>query len=86
MFVFSGSGKSAHPMDSLSNQSTMRRSLRGTKSTASQALPPAPPSEDFTTVVFSFCEEQFPYRTRIPGKHITLKQFKDYLPKKGNYR
>ncbi|CAK9799469.1 Axin1 [Anthophora quadrimaculata] len=40
----------------------------------------------FTTVVFSFCDEQFPYRTKIPGHNVTLKQFKEYLPKKGSYR
>lgn len=43
-------------------------------------------SEGFTTVVFSFCDEQFPYRSKIPGYSITLKQFKEFLPKKGNYR
>ncbi|XP_043264516.1 protein axin isoform X2 [Colletes latitarsis] len=41
---------------------------------------------DFTTVVFSFCDEQFPYRTKIPGHNVTLKQFKEYLPKRGSYR
>ncbi|CAL7940638.1 unnamed protein product [Xylocopa violacea] len=41
---------------------------------------------DFTTVVFNFCDEQFPYRTKIPGHNVTLKQFKEYLPKKGSYR
>ncbi|XP_048507486.1 axin isoform X2 [Athalia rosae] len=55
-----------------SNQSTLRKSRQD----------PA----DFTTVVFSFCDEQVPYRTKIPGHNITLKQFKDYLPKKGSYR
>ncbi|XP_018343014.1 PREDICTED: axin isoform X3 [Trachymyrmex septentrionalis] len=53
-----------------SNQSTLRK----------------PKQDDFTTVVFSFCDEQFPYRTRIPGHYVTLKQFKEYLPKKGSYR
>ncbi|CAH1390603.1 unnamed protein product [Nezara viridula] len=43
-------------------------------------------SEGYTTVVFSFCDEQFPYRSKIPGHSITLKQFKEFLPKKGNYR
>ncbi|XP_024084321.1 axin isoform X3 [Cimex lectularius] len=43
-------------------------------------------SDMYTTVVFSFCDEQFPYRTKIPGHSITLKQFKEFLPKKGNYR
>jgi axin 1 len=43
--------------------------------------------EQTTTVVYSFCDEDVPYRIKIPGKHpLTLKQFKDYLPKKGNYR
>jgi axin 1 len=43
-------------------------------------------NSDFTTVVFSFCDEQFPYRTKIPGRPVTLRQFKEYLPKKGSYR
>lgn len=43
--------------------------------------------EHTTTVVYSFCDEDVPYRIKIPGKNPpTLKQFKDYLPKKGNYR
>lgn len=41
---------------------------------------------DYTVVVFSFCDEKFPYRTKIPGSMITLKQFKEILPKKGMYR
>ncbi|EFN75982.1 Axin-related protein [Harpegnathos saltator] len=53
-----------------SNQSTLRKTKQ----------------DDFTTVVFSFCDEQFPYRTKIPGHNVTLKQFKEYLPKKGSYR
>ncbi|XP_050460335.1 axin isoform X2 [Cataglyphis hispanica] len=55
-----------------SNQSTLRK--------------PKQDTGDFTIVVFSFCDEQFPYRTKIPGHNVTLKQFKEYLPKKGSYR
>ncbi|XP_011330772.1 axin-1 isoform X2 [Ooceraea biroi] len=55
-----------------SNESTLRK--------------PKQEAGDFTTVVFSFCDEQFPYRTKIPGHNVTLKQFKEYLPKKGSYR
>ncbi|XP_057341767.1 axin isoform X3 [Microplitis mediator] len=55
-----------------SNQSTLRKSRHDIG--------------DFTTVVFNFCDEQFPYRTKIPGHNVTLKQFKEYLPKKGSYR
>lgn len=47
---------------------------------------PVVPPEFCTTVVFSFCDEQFPYRTKIPGQQVTLRQFKEYLPKKGLYR
>lgn len=55
-----------------SNQSTLKKTRQD--------------AGDFTTVVFSFCDEQFPYRTKIPGHNVTLKQFKEYLPKKGSYR
>ncbi|XP_044252906.1 axin isoform X3 [Tribolium madens] len=61
-----------YPEIAQSGQSTLRKSIRGQK--------------DVTIVVFSFCDEQFPYRTKIPGSQITLRQFKEYLPKKGNYR
>nr|CAD7268050.1 unnamed protein product [Timema shepardi] len=64
------SSKSEAPQ---SGQSTLSRSGRGG-------------SSDFTTVVFSFCDEQFPYRTKIPGRPVTLRQFKECLPKKGSYR
>lgn len=40
----------------------------------------------FTTVVYNFNDEKMPYRVRIHGSRITLKQFKESLPKKGNYR
>lgn len=53
--------------------------------TAATAMSTVP--EQTTTVVYSFCDEDVPYRIKIPGRHPpTLKQFKDYLPKKGNYR
>ncbi|XP_075231655.1 protein axin isoform X2 [Lycorma delicatula] len=51
-----------------------------------QQQPVVVPPEMCTTVVFSFCDEQFPYRTKIPGQQVTLRQFKEYLPKKGLYR
>jgi len=73
-----------------SNQSTLRKSTRNTGSNISGnnkvSAGIMQNSDEVTTVVFSFCDEQFPYRTKIPGSQITLKQFKEYLPKKGNYR
>ncbi|KFB36196.1 hypothetical protein ZHAS_00003281 [Anopheles sinensis] len=67
-------------------------------STGFGSLPPAMPPppipakphqapNEFTIVVYSFCDEEVPYRIKIPGTQPpTLRQFKDYLPKKGNYR
>jgi axin 1 len=51
--------------------------------TAVSAVP-----EQTTTVVYSFCDEDVPYRVKIPGRHPpTLRQFKEYLhQQKGNYR
>lgn len=52
-----------------------------------QQLSQIPTASETTTVVYSFCDEDVPYRIKIPGKSpVTLKQFKDFLPKKGNYR
>ncbi|CAH1959889.1 unnamed protein product [Acanthoscelides obtectus] len=72
-----------HPDLVQSSQSTLRKSMRTSSSRPSASQQPA---DDVTTVVFNFCEEQFPYRTKIPGTQVTLRQFKEYLPKKGNYR
>ncbi|KAI5724167.1 hypothetical protein M8J76_016335 [Diaphorina citri] len=63
----------------MSNSCTLR-------SVTSTPRPAEHQSGTFTTVVFTFCDEQYPYRTKIPSQSVTLKQFKDYLPKKGNYR
>ncbi|XP_028131949.1 axin-1 isoform X1 [Diabrotica virgifera virgifera] len=65
-----------------SSQSTLRKSMRGSRQVTLGQVG----SDEVTTVVFTFCDEQFPYRTKIPGTQITLRQFKEYLPKKGNYR
>lgn len=50
------------------------------------APPPPVPGGECITVVISFWDEEFPYRTKIPGKQPTLKQFKEYLPRKGTFR
>lgn len=71
---------------------TMQPQSMSSSSSGSSSLhhPPPPPlpakPQETTTVVFSFCDEEYPYRSKIPGTQPTLKQFKDYLPKKGNFR
>lgn len=40
----------------------------------------------YTSVVYNFSDEQMPYLLRVPHSPITLKQFKEYMPKKGRYR
>ncbi|XP_060849692.1 axin-1 isoform X3 [Rhopalosiphum padi] len=44
----------------------------------------APPTT--TTVVYNFNDEEFPFRKKIAGHPITLKQFIECMPKKGHYR
>ncbi|XP_069358732.1 axin [Maniola hyperantus] len=39
-----------------------------------------------TVVVVSFLDESVPYRFKVPASPLTLRVFKDYLPRKGNYR
>ncbi|KPJ12693.1 Axin [Papilio machaon] len=41
---------------------------------------------EHTVVVVSFLDEVVPYRFKVPSVPLTLKTFKDYLPRKGNYR
>lgn len=50
------------------------------------AAPASSTVPEITIVFYSFCDGEVPYLIKIPTKKPTLKQFKDYLPKKGNYR
>ncbi|XP_063825171.1 axin [Ostrinia nubilalis] len=43
-------------------------------------------TDTHTVVVVSFLDEAVPYRFKVPAAPLTLKLFKDYLPRKGNYR
>ncbi|CAB3253142.1 unnamed protein product [Arctia plantaginis] len=42
--------------------------------------------ETHTVVVVTFLDENVPYRFKVPASPLTLKTFKEYLPRKGNYR
>lgn len=50
--------------------------------------PPAnnPPSNDVTVIGYSYGRHAVPYLSKLPGKNITLRQFKSMLAKKGNFR
>jgi len=52
-------------------------------STTSTITTPPPTT---TTVVYNFNDEEFPFRKKIAGNPITLKQFIECMPKKGHYR
>lgn len=41
---------------------------------------------DMTVVGYIYDRDTVPYKSRLPGKNITLRQFKSHLNKKGNYR
>ncbi|XP_055924019.1 axin isoform X2 [Eupeodes corollae] len=76
-----------HPLPAMQPAQSMSSSSSGSSSLHHPPPPPLPAKpQETTTVVFSFCDEEYPYRSKIPGTQPTLKQFKDYLPKKGNFR
>lgn len=57
------------------------------KNSSLPASTAVPATSSFTEVKFTFCDEQVPYLIKIPGMTpVTLKQVKDNLPKKGNFR
>ncbi|KAF4529210.1 hypothetical protein B566_EDAN011456 [Ephemera danica] len=59
------------------------------RTAVSQPQPPSQPqaaASGHITVMFTFCDEEVPYRTKVTGNQVTLRQFKEILPKKGNYR
>lgn len=43
-------------------------------------------SFESTVAVYTYLDEELPYRSKLPGSQPTLRQFKEYLPKKGNFR
>ncbi|XP_064082154.1 axin-2-like isoform X2 [Macrobrachium nipponense] len=54
-------------------------SVSGTGSTGASA-------SECTTVVYNFHDDSVPFVIRVPTRPVTLKRFKQHLPKKGNYR
>lgn len=51
------------------------------------SLPPmVSGSQESTVAVYTFLDEKTPYKLKLPGTQPTLRQFKDYLPKKGSFR
>ena len=47
-----------------------------------------PETTEFTTAVYKFPQEKedMPYRVKIPGKFVTLRHVKEFMPKKGAFR
>ena len=52
------------------------------------SLPVTSETMEFTMAVYKYPQEKedVPYRVRIPGKTVTLRQVKDQEPKKGSFR
>ncbi|XP_022211189.1 axin isoform X2 [Drosophila obscura] len=74
------------PLASFSSSSSGGSSSTLPHQPTSSAPPPLPAKPPETIVVFMFCDEPVPYRIKIPGTQPTLRQFKDYLPRKGHFR
>ncbi|XP_044016149.1 axin isoform X2 [Aphidius gifuensis] len=59
-------------LSSVSNPSTLRRSHQS--------------NDNYTRVYIMVSDDKVPYLIKIPGHNITLRQFKEHLPQKGNHR
>ncbi|KAJ8729895.1 hypothetical protein PYW07_016933 [Mythimna separata] len=70
--------------DDLRRKDKQPRNTRGSGSKSSSASGGG--AETHTVVVVTFLDEHVPYRFKVPAAPLTLKTFKDYLPRKGNYR
>lgn len=51
-----------------------------------QVQAPPSPSTEMTVIGYCYSGETVPYRTKLAGRDITLRQFKSLISKKGNYR
>ncbi|XP_054925644.1 axin-1 isoform X3 [Dermacentor andersoni] len=51
-----------------------------------QVQAPSSPSTEMTVIGYCYSGETVPYRTKLAGRDITLRQFKSLISKKGNYR
>ncbi|GIY16721.1 hypothetical protein CDAR_426921 [Caerostris darwini] len=69
--------------DGISHRKQSKKSLTST-SVDSSTLSMG--NNDMTIIGYSYGRESVPYKSRLPGKNITLKQFKSLLNKKGNFR
>ena len=67
-------------------RSSSRKSASASSVPTTPSGGPQPSTGGHTVVGYFFCGEPIPYRTTLPGKHITLGQFKQLISKKGNYR
>ncbi|XP_064623197.1 axin-1-like isoform X2 [Lineus longissimus] len=69
-----------------SSQPPSRQEKSQSRSSSASA-PTTPGSQGEKTVVgYYLCGDPIPYRSVIEGKNITLKQFKQLITKKGNYK
>ncbi|XP_013778564.1 axin-1-like isoform X2 [Limulus polyphemus] len=85
----SGRGKFPVKNFDITEDSAIPSSRKSSKKTSPPthhpgSLPTTP--SDVTVIGYCFSGESVPYRTKLLGKNITLKQFKTLLSKKGNYR
>ncbi|XP_053608147.1 axin isoform X1 [Plodia interpunctella] len=76
----SSRGSSADRDDHRRRDKAQRARGSGSKSSSTSG------GGEHTVVVVSFLDEQLPYRFKVPAAPLTLKLFKEYLPRKGNYR
>ncbi|CAI9717600.1 Hypothetical predicted protein [Octopus vulgaris] len=71
--------------DNLAGHSEGRKSS-SKRPSGSVTVPGTPWGPEETVIGYFFCGEPIPYRHTVPGKEITLAQFKELITKRGSYR
>lgn len=63
-----------------------KQSRRSCPSGAFDSIPVSSTSSDRTVIGYSYGRHSVPYLSKVPGRNITLRQFKSLLSKKGNFK
>ncbi|XP_055939460.1 axin-2-like isoform X2 [Argiope bruennichi] len=77
--------RASNPVDE-SNSHSRKQSKKSLPPTFMEGTSLPAGNSDVTIIGYSYGRDSVPYKSRFPGKNITLRQFKSLLSKKGNFK
>ncbi|CAL1296420.1 unnamed protein product [Larinioides sclopetarius] len=78
--------RACNPVDESNSHSSRKQSKKSLPPTSMESTSSPAGNSDMTIIGYSYGRDSVPYKSRFPGKNITLKQFKSLLSKKGNFK